>query len=193
MKESAPSAIHDVELQDINQALIALADDDHQAFTRLYLRFWPLVYNEAYRKLQCTNDAENITQDVFVTLWEGRKNLQIQNIEAYLFITTKHKTLNFIRKKRPELIAEYNNEVIASSSPLANLLYKEASQKLDRIILALPTQQRTVFSLRYIKDMPTDEIAAELGLSVKTVRNHLGKALIAIKSLVKVLFIYFHT
>lgn len=192
MKQSVPSSIHDAELQDAKHALNALADDDHQAFTRLYHRFWPLVYNEAYRKLQCNDDAENITQDVFVSLWEGRKNLQIQNLEAYLFITTKHKTLNFISKKRPQLIAEYDQELLASSSPLANLLYKEASQKLDRVILALPPQQRNVFSLRYIKDMPTDEIATELGLSVKTVRNHLGKALIAIKSLIKILFIYFH-
>lgn len=168
-----------------------LASGSHEAFEMLYRLHWVFVYNEAYKRLRNQDDAENITQDVFTAIWENRERGSIQNLKAYLFVLTKNKTLNFILKNKPTLITDYEEDIHHDSSPLNDLLTKEAYHNLNEKILSLPPQQRAVFAMRYEDDRSTDEIAEMMGLSVKTVRNHLGKAISTIRSMLKFLILLF--
>lgn len=163
----------------------------HDAFEKLYRLHWVFVYNQAYKRLRDQDDAENITQDIFTTVWENRAKAPIQNFRAYLFVLTKNKTLNFIVKNKPTLITGYEESISNDSSPLKELLTKEAYHNLNEKILSLPPQQRTAFAMRYEENRSTDEIATIMGLSVKTVRNHLGKAISTIRSILKFLILLF--
>jgi len=168
-----------------------LVSGSHDAFEKLYRLHWVFVYNQAYKRLHNQDDAENITQDIFTTLWENREKIAIQNLRAYLFVLTKNKTLNFILKNKPSLITDYEESLTNDSSPLKDLLTKEAYHSLQEKILSLPPQQRTAFAMRYEENRSTDEIAAVMGLSVKTVRNHLGKAISTIRSIFKTIILLF--
>lgn len=171
--------------------LVRLASGSHEAFEMLYRSHWIFVYNEAYKRLHSQDDAENITQDIFTALWENREQVSIQNLKAYLFVLTKNKTLNFIIKNKPELVTDYEENIHNDSSPLKDLLTKEAYHQLNEKILSLPPQQRAVFAMRYEENRSTDEIATAMGLSIKTVRNHLGKAISTIRSILKFLLLLF--
>ncbi|WP_164108393.1 MULTISPECIES: RNA polymerase sigma factor [Sphingobacterium] len=174
-----------------HQLLDQLASGSHEAFEKLYRLHWIFVYNEAYRRLRNQDEAENITQDIFTTLWENREKTSIQELKSYLFVLTRNKTLNFILKNKPALITDYEENIQNDSSPLKDLLTKEAYDTVHEKILSLPPQQRAVFAMRYHENRSTDEIAAVMGLSIKTVRNHLGKAISAIRSILKFLILLF--
>ncbi|WP_270090329.1 RNA polymerase sigma factor [Sphingobacterium sp. SYP-B4668] len=177
---------------DAEAALLGeLASGSHEAFEKLYRLHWVFVYNEAYKRLKDQNDAENITQDIFTTIWENRENTTIHNLKPYLFVLTKNKTLNFILKNKPTLITDYEEDLHDDSSPLKDLLTKEAYNNLNKKILSLPPQQRTAFAMRYQENRSTDEIAQEMGISVKTVRNHLGRAISAIRDILQFLILLF--
>lgn len=183
---------HIKHLQDSEEVLIkGLAIDSHDAFDQLYKLHWLLVYNEAYRRLRNQDEAENITQDVFMTIWENRKSSTIRNFKAYLYVLTKNKTLNFIVKNKPALIADYEDQLLDQLSPLHELLIKEAKSRVSSKILSLPPQQKIIFALHYEDNKSTDEIAELMGISVKTVRNHLSRAATTIRSVLKILFLFF--
>lgn len=164
---------------------------DEHAFKCIYKACWPQVFSEAYSRLKNKEDAENITQDVFTSLWEQRGEIEIHNIDAYLFTLCKHKTLNFILKKKPALLDVFKTEIPSENSPVYQLLFKEAQGQLNSKIGKLPRQQRAIIQLRYMENRSTVEIADELGLSVKTVRNHLGRALSTLRNLFKIFLIFF--
>lgn len=187
MNPNESNASHEAEQQLLDQ----LASGSHEAFEKLYRRHWVYVYNEAYKRLRSQDDAENITQDIFTALWENREQVSIQSLKAYLFVLTKNKTLNFILKNKPELITDYEENIYNDSSPLKDLLTKEAYHNLNKKILSLPPQQRAVFAMRYEENRSTDEIATAMGISIKTVRNHLGKAISTIRSILKFLILLF--
>lgn len=170
--------------------LTAFYQGDENAFKSIYTACWPQVFSEAYSRLKNKEDAENITQDVFISLWEQRSAIKIQNIEAYLHTVTKNKTLNYIVKNRPALL-DFNMEIATGITPAYQLLFKEAESQLSAKIYQLPKQQRSIIQLRYLENRTTTEIAQELGLSVKTVRNHLGRALSTLRSLFKIFLLFF--
>lgn len=171
----------------------ALYNGQEDAFESIYKLYWPQVFSASYSRLKNKEDAENITQDVFISLWEQREKALIKNMQGYLLTLTKHKTLNYILKKKPTLLEDYEMDIMGESTAAYPLLFKEAEAKLQKSILQLPSQQRSVFQLRYVEHRSTDEIASELGLSVKTVRNHLGKALSSLKTVFKIILLFFLT
>src|SRR5690606_16379297 len=133
-------------------------------------------------------DAENITQDVFITLWEQRGKQDIQNIPAFLYRLCKHKTLNYIVKKRPALLAEHELEMSTDISPAYQLQFTEAGARYNSNLNQLPRTQRSIVTLRYEDHRSTIEIAQELGLSVNTVRYHLGRAIVTLRNILKLFF-----
>lgn len=169
----------------INGLLHAFNQGDEDAFKKIYSACWSKVFSDAYSRLKNKEDAKNITQDVFITLWEQRGKQDIQNIPAFLYRLCKHKTLNYILKKRPALLAEHELEMSTDISPAYQLQFKEAGAIFNTKLKHLPPKQRSIFKLRYEENRSTVEIAQELGLSVKTVRNHLGRAIVTLRNILK--------
>ena len=90
MTENPPS---DQELLD------RLKSDDDKAFRAIYQRYGRRCYGLALQKLRSKEAAEEITQNIFISLWERRHALSIQNLEAYLMVSIKYQTLNYIESK----------------------------------------------------------------------------------------------
>lgn len=159
----------------------ALTVGDITAFEMLFKTYYQPLCNYAYTFLQDREDAEEIVQSTFLLVWEKRETLAIRtSVRPYLYAMVRNACLNVI--KHEKIKQRYAGEELA----LADRSYESvaqavASNELEyRIKVAmdeLPEQCRMVFKLSRFEELKYAEIAEQLGISIKTVENHMGKAL----------------
>jgi RNA polymerase sigma-70 factor (ECF subfamily) len=159
----------------------ALTVGDITAFEMLFRTYYQPLCNYAYTFLQDKEDAEEIVQSTFLLVWEKRETLAIRtSVRPYLYAMVRNACLNII--KHEKIKQKYVGEEMAladrSHDSVANAV---ASNELEyRIKVAmeeLPEQCRMVFKLSRFEELKYAEIADQLNISIKTVENHMGKAL----------------
>ncbi len=131
------------------------------------------------------DDAEEIVQNVFYKLWEKRAQIKIdQSLSAYLYRSVYYESLNFL--KHAKVKENFRADAVSSAgqvtNPTDNLILKELRAKIESAVNDLPEQCRTVFQMSRYEGLRYREISDKLGISVKTVENHLGKALKVLRS-----------
>jgi len=163
------------------------------AYRALYEKYWEQTYNQAYKRLRDHDEAEDITQDVFLQLWLKREGTVIENLAAYLFVATRNSVYSYLSKAdrfAPVNELLYQLEAHGDQAD-ARLLKTEFLVAYEALIGTLPAAQQTIFRMRYQQDLSPGEIAGILDVSPKTVRNQLGKALSKVKSSLGLLSILF--
>lgn len=161
------------------QLLTALKEGDKRAFSEIYDLFWDKLYYLAYRKLQNQADAEEIVQDVFVTLWNKREDLTIQNLNSYLAAMVRYAVYKLLARK----VQSKNREAVFHERLGTQLSIDDAIS--DKIILEkiwelsnqLPERCKLVFQQNKLEDQLLDDVAESLDISKKTAEAHLTKAL----------------
>lgn len=168
---------------DDDALLVQLAAGNRQAFDILYSRYWKQVFNQAYKRLGDETYAQDITQDVFFQLWTRGKLSVIQNLPAYLFVSVRNGVFrHFEKESKYASLSDVALEIeTLHERPDSKVLYTEFLKSFGELVDSLPAQQRTIFRMRYEAGLSTQQIADELDLSVKTVRNHLGRALATLR------------
>lgn len=163
-----------------------------ESFNVLYEKYWQVVYEGAMKRLKDYSRAQDITQEVFVTLWIKREELQINNFPAYLHIATRNRVLNLLEKEKRFVplsrLLEFNRQAYGDRAD-AVALRNEFLEAYKRLIDTLPEQRKKIFRLYYDEGLPTDEIAQRLALSRKTVQNQLGRAVSFLKINLSQLFL----
>jgi RNA polymerase sigma-70 factor (family 1) len=154
---------------------------DGQAFDELYNRFWEQCYVFAFRRLKNPDDAKDVVQNVFVTLWHKKDTLAVNsNAEAYLFTMVRNETLRCISRAIKDRAREEEMEQLLQPvlDDLLDPYQKEVLLRLlnDEVRL-LPGRMQQVFRLNMEENLNIAEIAARLSLSEQTVRNTLNAAL----------------
>ena len=129
---------------------------------------------------------EDIVQEVFLHIWKKREELQLtSDLKSYLFQATKNKVFETLRKNKSyeNLIAEYdrNKRLSAEEDVLANRLLK--LERINKSLRHLPPKCKEVFVLHKYKGLTYAEIAEQQNISVKTVENHMLKAIKLIRDL----------
>lgn len=139
----------------------------------------------ANRLVQDSFQAEDIVAECFVKLWKGDRAVKdADSIKAFLYISCRNACLDYLRhlKVKTQVQQIYFNELEKSEETiLANIVESEVMDMLAGEIELLPEKCREVFKLIYFDHKKTDEIAEELGISPKTVRNHKAKAIELLK------------
>ncbi len=140
----------------------------------------------ANRLINDLPEAEDIVADCFVKVWERRKDFQTEeNIKAFLYISCRNACLDYLRRDKVKTLAQqaYLNQQEEGEDNILNyIVTAEVLAILDEEIKLLPENYREVFKLMYFDLKKTDEIAAELGLSVQTVRNYKTRAIALLKT-----------
>lgn len=160
--------------------LLLVAAGDRTAFNNLLHARWNKVYTLSLTYLRSVEDAQEITQDVFLKVWQNRTQLPtIANFDGWLFILTRNEILSEIRKKkvRPVISAEPGEREEDTILPDHPLLYKEASVLIAKAIDALPPARKKVFTLSRMEGKSYEEIAVMLQISRNGVKDHIVKAL----------------
>lgn len=159
----------------------ALSEGDITAFEMLFRNYYQPLCNYAYTFLQDKEDAEEIVQSTFLLVWEKRDTLAIRtSVKPYLYAMVRNACLNVL--KHEKIKQRFAGEEIALADRAHDSVsHTIASNELEyRIKVAmneLPDQCRMVFKLSRFEELKYAEIAEQLNISVKTVENHMGKAL----------------
>jgi RNA polymerase sigma-70 factor (ECF subfamily) len=160
--------------------------DDEKALKELFDAFYGKLIEIAKFFVDDQFLAQDIVSEVFIKLWKNRSNLEeIKSIDPYLYIATKRQSLNQIRnnkKKNHVPIENLDTTIHVESRSPENILFsKEFAGIIKSAINNLPSKCRLVYTLVKDDGMKYQEVADTLGISVKTVEMHVGKALKRIK------------
>lgn len=153
---------------------------DAFAFDEIYRKYNKKIYSISLSYLKNREDTEGVVQEVFLNLWRKRADLKDQyNFDSYLFTIT----YNTIRKHFRKLTRErkYTEDYMKTISPdddstNAEIEYKNLLEMAETAINHLPTRQKTVYHLSMREGLSSKEISNKLGISRRTVENHLHRA-----------------
>ena len=160
--------------------LSQVADNNEQAFRIVFDHYKAPFYMAAFKMTRSAQVAEEIVQDVFVTLWVKRKLVALaKKPEGYVFTILHNCIYAHFRKLAQDrrLKLKIRQEEEESESPIeALLLEKENREILENVINKLPPQQKLIYKLAKQEGLSREEIAMQLHISPNTVKNHLAAA-----------------
>lgn len=166
--------------QHLKQLVNRLRNGDKRTFDDIYALFHPKIYLFCLQYGLAVNDAEEITQEVFVKLWLSRNSLDSEkSLNSYIYKIGKNLLIDEFKKKiKTQAIQQYQMSLIVSSNNVEeDMDYMDLKNLMNDTLLDLPTRRRKVFELSRMKGLSHKEISEELGISTKTVENHLNLAL----------------
>lgn len=154
--------------------------NDQKAFDEIYCRCKPAMVDNASKKLQSHESAEDLVHDIFLSLYTKTDVLEFTvSLKAYLHTALKYKVQNEIRNK---MVRERHKKFLFFSPVCKNdfannMEFAECQKKIDSTIAALPEKCRQVFTMSRDQEYSYKDISGNLGISVSTVEKHISKAL----------------
>lgn len=164
-------------------------DDDQQAFKQFYQLLFFRLYQFAYTYVHSKENAEEVVNDVFLTLWQKRKTLNsISNINVYLYVAVKNVSLNYLRKNTQTISLSMDDLTVHHihlvPNPESVLISRELQLRIRQAIDQLPPRCKIIFKLIKEDKLSYKEVATILKISVKTVDT---QVYIALKKLAHIL------
>ncbi|MGA0556721.1 RNA polymerase sigma-70 factor [Larkinella sp. VNQ87] len=165
------------------EVIHAIRLGDESAFEAVFRQHYAPLCQYARTFLHDWDDAEETVQAVYMTIWEKREGLEITvSLKSYLYRAVHNRCLNRIRHLSVQ--AEHREQAAyevdlyqTSEAPMQSLIADELSDRVQEAIQRLPEQCRLIFTMSRFDELKYQEIADQLGLSIKTVENQIGKAL----------------
>jgi len=158
-----------------------IRNDDKEAFKSLYDHYWKKVFYFSLKYLHNNEEAEDVVQTVFLNLWINRKMLdEKQAISSYIFKSAVNHIYNNLKKKAVRF--RYFEATAKKGEPFYDetndlITARELDKTITKLIEDLPEQQKKVFLLSRKENLTCEEISHKLGISVRTVENHMYRAL----------------
>ena len=150
---------------------------DEAALERLYRRFGSLIYTLALRFVADTGKAEELTQDVFVRVWEKIGSYRWESaFETWLYRLAINRVLSDLRSRGRRSAWELAGEELTMNAHPARTLHPGRILDLERAIASLPTGARAVFLLHDLEGYRHREIAEMTGIAVGTCKAQLHRA-----------------
>ena len=171
-----------------NELFLRIGHDDKQAFDLLFKKYYTPLCRFALKLNGSEAAAEEAVQEVFIYMWEQRKQLTVsKSIVNYLFQSIKHKVYEHFRKVQTR--TKYEEEYVSSNTDHEDIPEKELddyeiSCLVWNAVDQLPAKCREIFQLSRDEGLTYNEIAEHLKVSPKTVENQMG---IAFKKLREIL------
>ena len=162
-----------------------LRDGDSEALDILYLRYASKVRDFAFRLLKDRTDAEDVTHDIFLKIWEQRRGLgAVLSFRRYLFRMTRNAVLDICKHSRIRMQFENSARVdgqILCDDVTERIDTAELSRQIEAAVSKMPARRYEIYRLSRECGKNNREIAEELNISPKSVENQITKALGSIK------------
>lgn len=168
-----------------DQLAALLQTGDRLAYEAIFIRYQEILFRHAFRFLQNKNEAEDVIQDIFLTLWEKRQTLTFtSSLPAYLYSAVRNRIFNHLAHQK--VIERYLGSIRDFMEKGAyqaddQLREKELTSIIEKEVAALPERMRTVFRLSREESRSHKEIARLLSISDKTSKQQLYKAVKILK------------
>jgi RNA polymerase sigma-70 factor (ECF subfamily) len=172
------------------QCLGLVANGDQEAFRVLFMRYQPRMKGFIADLVNSESIAEDLAQDVFMRIWDHRKILPaIKSASAYMYRMARNAALDHLKSLR---VREVGAGKILRDNPVTpyeKFLAHETELLVGLLVDKMPAQRQKVFKLSRHEGLSNEQIASMLGLSTKTVENHLNLALREIRRLLPLLLL----
>jgi RNA polymerase sigma-70 factor (ECF subfamily) len=155
--------------------------DDYRAFEAIFKLTYPSLCTYANRIVKDHEVTEELVDDVFCNVWRNRKKIRINaSFRSYLLASVRNKAFDCLRKiknRRNSALDTVTEVANGQSIALEEIIFEELNQQIEGAIQAMPRQCRTIFQMSRNENLRYKEIAAILGISIKTVDTQMGRAL----------------
>lgn len=159
-----------------------IKNGDQEAFRRVFERYYPGMVQYAYRFLYDQAVSEDLAQEIFIDLWENAASYDIKtSLKGYLFRSVRNRCLNHLKSIEVS-DKQYLLDITISLSTDERIESLEVEDealmqaKAEAILKGLPKKMRHIFRLKVVEGYTYAEIAAELDISINTVKTQLKRA-----------------
>ena len=177
-----PRLVHSAAVTD-DELLERLCAGDHEAFTEITGRHFDPVYRVAWRVLGGPADAEDVTQEAFIKLWQSPATLRDgKAIRSWLMRVATNLAIDRMRRKQPLIVEEVPDIADDGIQADGALARSQIAGNIDAAIAGLPDRQRIALVMTYFEHMSNQQTAEVLNLSVDAVESLLSRARRNLKS-----------
>lgn len=172
-------------------SLISL--DDGLAFAEIYQRYRGVLFLHAYRILGNEEEAKDVLQELFTTVWDKRNSLALKtSLSAYLYTSIRNRIFDYLAHKKVEekyisSLARFIEEGECVTDQ--QVRERELGELIEKEIASLPPKMREVFELSRKENLSYQDIARELNISDKTVKKQVSNALHILREKLDIAFI----
>lgn len=176
---------------DERAVLERLASGDESALSQVISEYWKSIYLVALTYIQYAQQAEELTQDVFLKVWNSRDRLkEVENFKNYLFIIARNHIFSELRKSLNREPVDGNLMGLEGFSdgiphPEKQLELKEYRELLEKAIRRLPEKRQQVFRMHRLEGRSYTEIAEKMNIKFSTVNDHLTAAMNSIRMYIR--------
>jgi RNA polymerase sigma-70 factor (family 1) len=156
---------------------------EESAFSDIYDRYWKELFISAQKIMRDRAVAQDAVQEVFISLWNRRAEIQLVSLRAWLFQSVRFQVFKAIRHQKGS--RQVMDELARVSMDMVDgdpIRFRELQDIITRIINSLPDDQQEFFRMNREQGKTYREIAAEKNISVKTVEKKMSAALKNINS-----------
>lgn len=161
--------------------ILDIKNGSFDAFRDIYIQYQPSLFAFIFRYLKNREETEEITQDIFLYLWEYKEKLNENlSFKSYLFTIAKNKITDYFRKQKiVNLHHRYIRNFIsmADEPTLKDLVYKDIKTNIAEAVEKLPEKRKMVYIMSKKLELSRQEIARHLHISENTVKNQLQEAM----------------
>jgi len=160
------------------------------ALRAIYQRYARLVYTLAYRVLHSSEEAEEVTQDVFLTLWEkGGYHSERGGLSGYLTTMARSRAIDRVRSRNAHSrrLQRWHvmTQAIAPSTPLDVASLTERTHDVRQALVDLSQEERQILEISYYDGLSQSEIAKKLDIPLGTVKTRARRALKKLRYVLK--------
>ena len=163
-----------------------LRNNDKQAFAEIYDRYWEQMSLYVLKITRSSEDACDIVQDVFVSIWKRRYELNISvSVKAYLLKSVRNLSIRYIEKNinKKGFLQSLSDYYAKPGIPATDSLeLRELESRLAGVVARLPHKMQEVFVLSRHENLSHKEIAQRLGIAETTVKKQVSNALKLIRT-----------
>lgn len=152
-------------------------------FKKIFKKYYPVVKRFSLMLIKNEEDAEDITQEVFASLWP-KSDIWYDNpqIDRYICRMTRYMCINYLKRKSQTTTMTIDDTTLLDiidniSTPVEQVCYEELKLIIQMSVEQMPARRRQIFAMSRFEGIPNKDIAQMLGLSVRTVESHLLSAL----------------
>lgn len=162
---------------------------DSISFDHLFIKYYKPLLAYTFKLTGNKQSAEDVVQNVFMSVWIKKEEIDFVYIQAYLYKAAYRKAIDVIAANRNrqdiaglDIIESYLAQQDPGNDPSDDLSVKEIIQEISHFVESLPSQSKRVFKLSRESNLSNKEIAESLQISEKAVEKHVTKVLSGLKA-----------
>jgi RNA polymerase sigma-70 factor (family 1) len=155
---------------------------NERALRELVARYYTRLGDFSFSLLGRRDLAEEAVLNVFLNVWRRRETLAIKGVvRSYLFAAVSNQSLNLRKRHRRHDAVTLDEAIVLQIADAkraeSDLLFSELEAEVEALIMLLPSQRQLIFRMHRLDGLRYAQIATKLGLSERTVQNHMIQAM----------------